>query len=197
MVEGVISRISAKPWQNKTFYSFALSGQEGWFSLGMKRPPAEGTSVRFEFKTNSKGYKEVDGPIEIRTDGEAGPTGAVSSVAAANGKGPTSNNASGAYWDRKESRDIRKESRDIRNDDLRELGATRNTAIAIIDLMIKHEAIKLPTVAKREGFLWDVLDRYVNKLRGKDVQDTSSQTPQEQKTTEAAGPDVGDGDNWV
>ena len=163
MVEGVVSRTSAKPWNGKTFYSFALNGQEGWYNLGMKRPPAEGTSVRFEYKVNSKGYKDVDGPIEIRTDGAVEPAPSVTQFQNVGGKSnwgsSSTGGAAGAYWDRKEARDIR-------NDDLRELGATRNTAIAIIDLMIKNEAIKLPAVAKREGFLWDVLDRYVNKLRG-------------------------------
>lgn len=161
MVEGVISRVNANPWKDKIFYSFALSGQEGWYNLGMKRPPKEGTSVRFNFITNTKGFKDVEGPIEIRTDGSVGETPSVNQVVSTSSSKSKSPEEQG-FWQRKEGREVR-------NDELREIGATRNTAIAIIDLMIKHEAVKLPAgTAKREGFLWDLLNRYVDKLRGKE-----------------------------
>lgn len=187
MVEGVISRTNAKQWNGKTFYSFALNGQEGWYNLGMKRPPAEGTSVRFEFKVNGKGYKDVDGPIEIRTDGDAAPTGTVGQVAQSSSRSGKSAEEKG-FWERKEGREVR-------NDELRELGATRNTAIAIIDLMIKHEAIKLPAVAKREGFLWDVLNRYVDKLRGKEKESTGTEKDQVPESTPEVSNDP-QSDGW-
>lgn len=159
MVSGVIQRVNDKQWNGKTFYSFALSGQDGWYNTGMKRPPAIGTSVRFNDKTNNKGYKEVDGSIEIVQDQTAGAAPTVGTVAAKAAGGGNAN--SGAYWDRKEARDIT-------NDAARELGASRNTAIAFIDLALKNEVIKLPAQAKREEFLWTLLDKYTNKLMGKE-----------------------------
>lgn len=165
MVSGVIQRHSEKEWGNKKFYSLALSGQEGWYNTGIKRPPAVGVSVRFNDKTNAKGYKEVDGSIEILTDGPAVGTPSLGAVAGQlAGSGSTGKQSGGtnqsAYWDRKEARDIT-------NDSARELGASRNTAIAIIDLAIKNEIIKLPAAAKREEFLWTLLEKYANRLMGK------------------------------
>lgn len=177
MVEGVISKINSRPFGNKTFYSFALSGQDGFYGTGLKRPPVEGTSVRFESKTNSKGYKDVDGAIEIRTDGEIGPSGSVKQLSQSVGNSGKSGANGGAYWDRKEARDLV-------NDELRELGASRNTALAVIDLMIKHEAVRLPAVAKREEFIWTLIDKYVDKLRGKVDQAEAQQT--EKKTVAQA-----------
>jgi hypothetical protein len=189
LVEGVISRINSTQFNGKNFYSFALNGQDGWYGTGIKRPPREGVSVRFEFKKNSKGYLEVDGPIEIRTDGEVGPAGGVSTQErSANGSSVGyAGNSSGSkkspeergYWDRKEQRDIK-------NDADRELGASRNTALNIIDLMIKHEAIKLPAVAKREEFLWTLLGKYIARLMAKEQKAEETATPESEPPTGTA-----------
>ncbi len=157
MIQGVIQRISEKPFNGKTFYSFAMSGQDGWYGTGVKKPPAPGVSVRFNEKTNSRGFKEVDGSIEILQDQPAR-TASVPGAAESTGAGGGSQSA---YWNRKEARDIT-------NDAARELGASRNTAIAFIDLAIKNEVIKLPAAAKREEFLWTLLDKYTNRLMGKE-----------------------------
>lgn len=159
MVSGVIQRVNNKAWKDKTFYSFTLSGQEGWFNTGVKRPPAQGTSVKFNFKTNDKGYNDVDGSIEVLSDGVSAPTGTVAAVLKSNGSGGAGGSA---YWDRKEARDVA-------NDTARELGASRNTAISLIDLALKYEVLPLPAgKAKREEFLFGVLDKYTRKLMGKE-----------------------------
>lgn len=160
-VQGVVQRIIPKPHNGKTFYSFALSGQDGWYGTGMKRPPSEGTSIKFNEKTNARGYKEVDGPIEVVSDAETGPAQSVAGTATAGAK--LGGGGQQAYWDRKEARDIT-------NDANRELGASRNTALSIIDLALKNEVIKLPAAAKREEFLWTLLDKYTDKLMGKETQ---------------------------
>lgn len=198
MVQGVIQRINDKQWNGKTFWSFALQGQDGWFNTGMKRPPAVGTSVEFNEKTNSKGYKEVDGTITIRSDGPV----QVASIPTSVGNNGTAKatpsygaGGSAAYWDRKEARDIA-------NDTARELGASRNTAIAIIDLALKHEVIKLPAAAKREEFLWTLLDKYTNKLMGKDSGSGSADKSNDSGSTEKATggtteePTAATDDNW-
>lgn len=167
MVSGVIARLGEKPWKDKTFWSFALRGQEGWYNTGMKKPPAVGTSISFNEKKNAKGYFEVDGSIEILADGAVEQTPRVSEVAAKS-SGAGGQTQSG-YWDAKAARDIR-------NDDLRELGASRNTAINFIELAIKNEAVKLPAAAaKKESFLWDLLDKYTSKLMGKTVVDEAEE----------------------
>lgn len=188
MVQGVIQRHAEKAWNGKTFFSFALSGQDGWYNTGMKRPPAVGTSIKFNSKVNNKGFNEVDGSIEVIADQAAAPAlsvaGAISASARQSGGLGEGNRA--GYWDLKNARDIV-------NDAARELGASRNTAIAIIDLAVKNEVIKLPAAAKREEFLWTLIDKYTAKLMGKDE---VKETVHEATAVEAAGPDVGDGDNW-
>lgn len=172
-VQGVVQKIGDRQWNGKTFYSFALSGQDGWYGLGLKRPPSIGTSVKFSEKTNSKGFKEVDGSIEIVSDAAAAPAASVAGTVSAGAK--TGGGGQAAYWDRKEARDIA-------NDAARELGASRNTALTIIDLAIKNEVIKLPAAAKREEFLWNVLDRYTAKLMGRtgEAENTHNSAPDKQ-----------------
>lgn len=183
MQQGIVQKILEKPFNGKTFYSLALKGVDGFFGTGMKRPPREGTYIRFHDKTNSRGYKEVDGPIEVVPEQEAAPAESVSGVATTSAK--SGGGGQSAYWDRKEARDIA-------NDANRELGASRNTAIALIDLALKNEVFKLPAAAKREEFLWNLLDKYTKKLMGKEEEEATKP----EKEPEAAGPDVGDGDNW-
>jgi len=182
MIQGVIGRVRDSQFGSKIFYSFALNGQEGWYGTGTKKPPREGTSVRFNEKTNAKGYKEVDGGIEILTDGQVAPAGNISSTTGAQ---PTQSKGQSAYWDRKETRDLV-------NDAARELGATRNTALAFIDLGLKYEVFKLPAAAKREEFLKTLWDKYTKELMGKETKADEER----EDVADAAGPDVGDGDNW-
>jgi hypothetical protein len=188
MVSGVVGRIGDRKFNGKTFYSFALNGQDGWYGTGVKRPPDVGTSVKFNEKTNSKGYLEVDGSIEILTDGQpqrADLSTVIKAASAGAGGGA-------AYWDRKEARDVA-------NDSARELGASRNTAISIIDLAIKYEVITLPAKAKREEFLWTLLDRYTNKLMGKeggDIVQEDDKGSSSESASNQSGDVASDEDNW-
>jgi hypothetical protein len=185
--QGVVSKVLDRKFGNRTFYSMALRGVDGFFGTGAKRPPSEGSYVRFNSTTNAKGYPEVDGLIEVVPEGEAGPASSVSQVAqSSKGSGGLSKDQ---YWSNKEARDIV-------NDRLREVGASRNTAISLIDLAIRNEVIKLPAAAKREGFIWELLDKYTNKLMGKEVVENTPTEKGYDVVKEAAGPDVGDGDNW-
>ena len=167
---GVVQKHLTKPWGSKVFYSFTLQGRDGIFGTGLSKPPAVGASITFEARTNPKGFLEADTKtIQYRADGE--PTTAV--VPKSNG-GLTKDQ----YW-------TNKEARDIKNDAARELGATRNTAIAIIDLMLKHEAIPLPKkLADRQDYLFEVLDKYTNKLMGKGY-DSSPKAVEAKETSEA------------
>lgn len=169
MYSGVVGRVSEKPWNGKTFYSFTLNGQDGWYNTGMKKPPTTGTSVSFTANPNAKGYLEVDyHSIKKLEDGAAGPAQGVATVSRSSGNGIGKDD----YWSRKEERDLK-------NDAARELGATRNTAIEVIKLMIDKEVIKLPAQAKREGFFWELLETYTDKLMGKGTDDLVTEEEQE------------------
>lgn len=170
---GVIGRVGEKQFNGKTFYSFTLKGQEGWYNTGVKKPYSEGTTVKFEAAPNQKGYLTVSGSLEVLKDGEPGSAGTVAqTVSKDSGSG---SRAGGVYWDRKEARDIV-------NDAARELGASRNTAISIIDLGLRNEVYKLPAAAKREEFFFTLLDRITNRLMGGEVE-TKDKPAEEQATT--------------
>ena len=169
--QGVVQRHSEKPWQGKVFYSFALSGQDGWFGTGVVRPPAVGLSVVFSAKTNPKGFLEVDTKtIEQKEDGDPKPASVNTAT-----KTAVSNGSGGGYWEARAARDVL-------NDAARELGACRNTALTIIDLFLKHEAVPLPkTASKREEYLWTLLDKYTAKLMGKSENAKDAPTPEQIK----------------
>lgn len=157
---GIVKRIITRPWGNKTFYSVALTNSENLFGFGPHNPKVnEGDDIEFEANTNAKGYWEAkSGSLVVRARGsEQTAQGASAAVVA---KGVMTKDD---YWGRKEARDVKQ-------DELREIGATRNTAIEWIKFLFEKEALKMPAKpAERESFLNDVLADYINKFRGKET----------------------------
>lgn len=155
MVQGTVKQVIERPWGNKTMYSLSLLDHEVLYGFGPVNPRAKpGDKVEFEAEKNAKGYwqgdkatlKVVAGTNEVSSGGSS-----VVVAKAAVGKD--------SYWDRKESRDVT-------NDEHRELGATRNTAIEWIKLLISQEAFKLPPATKREDFFNALLADYILRFRG-------------------------------
>lgn len=153
MIQGMVQRITSRQAGGKTWYSTQVEG--AWYGLGLASPKfKEGDQIEFENKVNAKGFNDAIGatikvlsqPTNVVTQGK--PAAAVGS------------NGQSGYWDRKEQRDLKQ-------DELRELGATRNTAIDFINLLLTKEALKLPTkIADREDFLKALLNDYVDYFRG-------------------------------
>lgn len=166
MIKGVVQQVSSKKWNGKTFYSVKVAGD--YYGTGMKRPRVdEGDTVRFDAEQNDKGYWQVDGDIEVLEKGEE----VESTGAKANG-----NDKQGFY--------DRKEARERRNDTLREIGASRNTAIEWIKVLIGQEALKVPTKnAEREQFLNTLLDDYIAKFRG--LEKAEEEVPQKAEPVKA------------
>jgi hypothetical protein len=55
LIKGVVGRINKKPYEGKTLTSFALKGQDGWYSLGERAPTFnEGDSIQFEVETRGR-----------------------------------------------------------------------------------------------------------------------------------------------
>ena len=155
--KGIVKKIISKPWGDKTMYSLALTDTEGLFGFGNHNPKTKaGDLVEFDAEKNQKGYWQAKGAtlhvvqagLEVVSNGSS-----VASVARSSG-------GREEYWEAKEKRDIKQ-------NELREIGATRNTAIEWLKLLIEKEAIKLPAkVADREQLLNDLLNDYINKFRG-------------------------------
>lgn len=153
--EGFVNKVLSRPFGNKTMYSLTLVNQDGFFGFGGDKPKAnQGDKVSFEAETNAKGYLQAKG-YSLRVLAPA----AESVSTAPTARQATGGNGQSAYWDRKEARDLKQ-------DELREIGATRNTAIEWIKLLLDKEAIKLPTkIADKEAFLQELLRDTVDKLR--------------------------------
>lgn len=147
-MKGVVSKVSNKQWQNKTFWSFQLSGDRTFYSTGTNAPPGEGVYIEFDDVVNGKGYHDAKN-VTIAAPASA-PTG-VGNVARATSNSSLSKDD---YWTRKEERDLNVQKRI-------EIQSCRNSAIALIDVLVKNEAfLKLPAQAKREAFLFELVNKY-------------------------------------
>lgn len=61
-ISGVIQKVFPRKVGNKTYYSIAIQGQDGFFGLGNIPKPTfveEGNSVSFDYYTNQRGYLEI------------------------------------------------------------------------------------------------------------------------------------------
>jgi plastocyanin len=153
-VEGIVKNIVTRPWGNKIMYSIGLVNEQGLFGFGPNNPHVNpGDKVYFTSEKNDKGYESAKvASLKIEKATPDTVQTAVKATGAAN--------AQTGYWDRKEARDLH-------NDSQRELGATRNTAIEWIKLLVSQEALKLPAGPKRESFLNTLLADYMNLFMGK------------------------------
>lgn len=159
-----VNRITERPGQYGTMYSF--QGNDGnWYSLGKKAPPPQGSLVDVEFEIDAKGYNKVKNVLVKQAGSPQGLSNVASITRPAPSSGATSYarpavaaNAKDDYWNRKEERDIETQKRI-------ELQSCRNSALALIDAMIKTESLpKLPAQAKREAFLIELLSRYTQQF---------------------------------
>jgi hypothetical protein len=200
-VTGVLGKIFGKPYNGKTLYSLKLENDSKWYGLGTKNPDiAPGSIVEFEAKTNPKGFTDVLTPtlVVVRGPQQTVSTGSTVAQVASNGHNGSGRNgflSKDSYWDRKEARDLKQ-------DELREIGATRNTAIEWIKLLLDKEAIKLPTkIADKEAFLQKLLQDYVERFRAGGTKTTEEPDALASKdhVVAAAAADavmVGESDAW-
>lgn len=150
MVSGVVDRISERDGKFGKMYSIKLRDNDVWYGLKGYRPGAvkQGQVVEFEAAQNARGYWDADGKnIRVLQDAVVE---APAARAVARGATVTKDD----YW-------RRREERDVVNDQLRNIGAARNTAIAFVDLLAKYEGLKLPTKqADREKALLEAVEHY-------------------------------------
>jgi hypothetical protein len=153
MITGVVEKVLTKPWNNKVFYSLALVN-EGIYNFGTKKPAANvGDKVAFEAQKNNRGYWDADfNTLKVTpAEPESVSNGLSVAVVKSNGAGHVTKDT---YW-------LDKAQRDIKNDELRALGAARNTAIEWVKFLVGQEALPVPkTVAAREDAFRKILDDY-------------------------------------
>jgi hypothetical protein len=155
--QGTVKKVLTKNWQDKTLYSLILNESEKIFGLGTFRLKAKpGDFVKFEYSVNKNGYPDANTKtLEVTENKEA-----IHTEVSAKAAGRASGLSKDDYWNRKEARDLRQ-------DELREIGATRNTAVEWIKFLMEKEALKLPTkMADREQALNALLNDYIDRFRG-------------------------------
>jgi hypothetical protein len=92
LVKGIVQKINKN--EQYGLYSFALKGEQGWFSLGKRAPTfREGDSIQFETKQSGKYTDAID--IQPWTDG--GSTEAPRIASVGNASGYTGNRSGGGF----------------------------------------------------------------------------------------------------
>lgn len=128
--EGYIARIYNKDYKGTTLYSFTLKGKDGFFRTG-EAPlrHKEGSYIRFNH--NNKNTVDL-GSIEVIKTVEA-----TKGPAAYSSPAPMSKDD---YWNKRSEKDEAVQK-------VIQYQSARNSAISVLDIATKLEAIKLPTKA--------------------------------------------------
>jgi hypothetical protein len=137
--QGTVQRIATKQTKTGgTAWNVQLrsskTGDVAWFGCGFMEPPfKEGDEVQFTYSGQWKTIERESVKILSRRPSQPGNTGNQQYS-----RQPAANSGKDAYWKNKEERDIKK-------DEIIQRQACRNTAIAFVDLALKHDAVALPT----------------------------------------------------
>jgi len=124
-----------------------MDTDEKWWGMGINKPKFdEGDTISFEFEKNGK-FSNVD-PKSIEIDAESDTASATPSSS----KPKSSYAQKDDYWVQKAELDVLTQ-REIR------WAGSRNSAIALMDLLIKYDVIPL---AKAKGDKEEVFMQYLN-----------------------------------
>lgn len=150
MAKGVVYKIFERAAGRGKAYSIKLDGDQNYYGTGFKAPGCKaGDYVEFEADKNAKGYWEAK--LDSIRVLDSQPVEAAKAVGKVIGKDD--------YW-------TRKESRDLENDNRRNVGASLNTAIEFVELLLKAEAVKLPAkIPDREEAIRNLVVYYSTKFR--------------------------------
>ena len=166
IVKGVVYKVFDREVNTKRgkakAYSIKLDGDDNYYGVGFTNPNlTAGDYVSFDAGKNAQDYWQADPKSIRKMDRE--PTEARTNVASVvKGKDD--------YWNRKEARDLE-------NDHKRNVGASLNTAIDFVELLLKAEAIQIPTKkSDREKIMSDLVIYYANKFRNLNLEPEASTT---------------------
>lgn len=169
---GVVSRISEKPYEGQILYSFQLSNDSSWYSLGSRAPNfSKGQSIQFEVDTRgTRNYAKNVSPWEGSGESEAPAVRQVANRggntrtpwAGKGGKAPEEK----AYW---ESRQAKEEVTQRRI----EIQAARNAAIETTKILLDNGLIKIVEKDKySQGY--SIVNGLIEELMGKYLGDNDS-----------------------
>lgn len=188
-VRGVVQRTFEKPFPDgKVLHSFTLKGQDGFFGTGYRKAAIEvGKAYEFEYEIDPKGRKNVNlSTVRPWESGETIQAAPAASFRPAYQRMAKADGGKDDYW-------RNKELRDVQNDKMRELGATRNTALTLVQLMLSNGAVKLPAKeAAREEVIFQLFEHYTDTLlKGKESESSKDEVSEaialSQAGTESGG----------
>jgi hypothetical protein len=171
---GIVKKISGKPTKNGgTIYNICLDedGQETWFGYGFEEPNFnEGAEIEFDIAYKGKYTNVAEGTVDVIKDGEA-PRGRSSGRGSGGGRGAPARGDSAGRGARNDRSGRSGSSRSDtpaparggsaarsapaatggvdweRKDNLIRLQSSQNTAIAMVNMLLQNDAIKLPAKA--------------------------------------------------
>lgn len=165
-VRGVVGRINKRETTTgKTAYSFALKGQDGWYSAGFNAPQfAEGSSIQFEFEQNGN-FRNAKNIVPWTSDGEQVAPPVKSFVNKAGGRsfGGKSEEEK-AYWSNRDAKEVVTQRRI-------EIQAARNAAIETVKVLATLDAVKMPT---KQADKYDVAMALIDEITSKYLGDTAA-----------------------
>jgi hypothetical protein len=176
LVKGIVGKISQNQFQGKVLSSFALKGQDGWYSLGEHAPTfKEGDSIQFDVQQRGKYVYAKE--IEPWTDGGATQAPSVAGTVGAGSAGFNRSaprrggySAGGksdeekSYWSNRDAKEIVTQRRI-------EIQAARNAAIATATVMFEKELVKVPT---KQADKYDAFIQLVEQLTSEFIASTNS-----------------------
>lgn len=153
MMKGVVERIT----QNGRSWSSFINGS--WYGGVWSKPAwAEGDTIEFEVAHNGKWLNIAD----------EGKNAIIHKLNKPTSKGPST--AEGKFPQGKEDYWTKREERDEEIQQRITLQASRNAAISFIELLLKAEALKLPTkdrLSMMESMLAHYTNKFYNETSGK------------------------------
>lgn len=145
-MKGTVKALGKRDWNGKTMYSIKVD--DDWYGTGAENPKVDkGDLIEFDYTENGK-WKNADvKTISVLRKGSEVFKASTKSVAFG---------AKDDYWKKREERDVITQQ-------IIQLQSSRNSAIALADVLLKNGAVKLPEAQAKK---MDVVIALVKDLTG-------------------------------
>ena len=184
-MKGTVKALGSRDWNGKTLHSFRVD--DDWYGCGEDKPGVDkGDLIEFEPKRLNNGRFVVDVKnINVLRK-------AASPAVSRGGRGNFGGGARDEYWQKREERDVITQQ-------IIQLQSSRNSAIALADVLLKNNAVKLPEAQAKK---MDVVVALVKELTGLFEAESlahrgmAESTPDPEPEEEAKDTDDGDDEIW-
>lgn len=184
-VRGVVKATPYNEWQGKKLYSIQLDGDRTYYNTGTNVPRVQpGDYVTFEAEVGQNGRTKADlKTLRVENNGAPPPPSGRTAAAVAKSAGMSKDD----YWTRREERDLETQKRIERQ-------SCRNSAIELVDLLIRNEALTLGAKAKKADVIVAAVDEYTEYYLNANSGAATVAAEVDTKTTESDEPTEDEGD---